>query len=140
MRTPWFALLCLAPLLPACLPADSRTETVAAAALSCVPQTLSRLYFGLDSPHGPVTDTSWQGFVADDVSPRLPAGFTQLDARGQWRDDAGVLHSEASRVIEVVAADGLAHRQALAEIAGRYKQRFAQQSVLVTQSPTRACW
>jgi hypothetical protein len=133
-----FALACL---LPACgLQAPSPSTAVAAAALACRPQTLSRLYFGLETPHGPVSDAAWQSFVADEVSPRLPAGFTLLAARGQWRGDDGELHHEDSRVLEVVGHNVAADRQALAEIVGRYKLRFAQESVLLTQSPTRACW
>jgi hypothetical protein len=117
----------------------SPAAAVAQAALQCAPQTVSRLYFGLDSPHGAIGDAAWQDFVAQEIAPRLPAGFTLLAARGQWRAADGAVRSEDSRVLEVVGDDGLALRQSLAEIVGRYKQRFAQESVLVTQTPTRAC-
>jgi hypothetical protein len=130
----------LALLLQACVQAAAPSPAVAAVSMRCSPQTLSRLYFGLDSPHGPVSDAAWQDFVAQDIAPRLPAGFTLLAARGQWRADDGSVRSEDSRVLEVVGDDGLEQRHALAEIVGRYKQRFAQESVLLTQSPTRACW
>jgi hypothetical protein len=132
--------LCL--LLQACVQAasPSPSSAVAAASMRCSPQTLSRLYFGLDSPQGEVSEAVWQGFVAQEIVPRLPAGFTLLAARGQWRGSDGVVRAEDSRVIEVVGDDDPALRQSLAEIVGRYKLRFAQESVLVTQSPTRACW
>jgi Protein of unknown function (DUF3574) len=107
--------------------------------LRCTQQTTSRLYLGFDSPAGPVTDAAWQDFVDREVTPRLPDGFTVLVARGQWRGADGVIRKEDSRVLDVVAEDSVAHRQALAEIAGRYKLRFSQQSVLVTQSASRAC-
>jgi Protein of unknown function (DUF3574) len=96
----------------------------------CASQTHSRLYFGLDSPHGPLSEAAWQAFVDSDITPRLPEGFTWLAAKGQWRGDDGLIRREDSRVLDVVGEDSLSHRQALAEIAGRYKQRFAQQSVL----------
>jgi Protein of unknown function (DUF3574) len=127
--------LAVAPaLLAACVPATG------AATLRCSAQTVSRLYFGFDTPDGAVSEAAWQAFVQAEIAPRLPAGFTLLAARGQWRDDAGRVRQEESRVLEVVGDDGAAQRQALAEVVGRYKARFRQQSVLVTQSPARACW
>lgn len=137
------ASLMLALLLQACVqaaPPPSPAPAVAAAAQRCAPQTVSRLYFGMDSPQGAVSEAAWQDFVAQEIAARLPAGFTLLAARGQWRGSDGALRGEDSRVLEVVADDGLALRQSLAEIVGRYKQRFAQESVLLTQSPARACW
>lgn len=133
--------LALALLLSACVQSTpSPATTVADAALRCAPQTVSRLYFGLDSPQGAVSEAAWQAFVAQEIASRLPKGFTLLAARGQWRAGDGTVRSENSRVLEVVADDGLALRQSLAEIVGRYKQRFAQESVLLTQSSARACW
>lgn len=110
-----------------------------AAALRCAPQTLSRAYFGFDTPGGPVSEAAWQAFVDGEIAPRLPAGFTVLTARGQWRGDDGASRQEESRVLEVVGEDELAQRHVLAEIADRYASRFHQQAVLVTQSPTNAC-
>jgi hypothetical protein len=128
-------------LLQACVQAaPSPSPAVAAASLRCTPQTLSRLYFGFDAPPGAVSEAAWQAFVGDEIAPRLPAGFTLLAARGQWRGADGAVRAEDSRVLEVVGDDDAELRQSLAEIVGRYKQRFTQESVLVTQSPTRACW
>ena len=33
-----------------------------------------------------VSDADWSDFVAREVSPRFPDGFTGVDATGQWRD------------------------------------------------------
>jgi len=107
--------------------------------LRCTEQTLSRLYFGFDTPDGPVTDAAWLTFVQGDITPRVPSGFTLLAARGLWRGEDGASHQEESRVLEVVGRDDAAHRQALVEIVARYKTVFRQESVLVTQSPIRAC-
>lgn len=127
--------------LAACMQTSvaSPPAAVHAAGMRCAPQTLSRLYFGLDTPDGPVGDAAWQAFVSAEVAPRLPAGYTLLAAQGQWRDAHGAVKQEDSRVLEVVGDDGVAARQVLAEIVGRYKTRFRQQTVLVTQSPVRAC-
>jgi hypothetical protein len=134
-------LLCawvVLPLLPACT-APSSAPASSAGMLRCTAQTNSRLYFGLDSPDGPVSDAAWQDFVDREVTPRLPDGFTWWTAKGQWRGNDGVIGREDSRVLDVVAPNSVAHRQALAEIAGRYKTRFRQQAVLVTQSQARVC-
>jgi Protein of unknown function (DUF3574) len=123
--------------LAACVQPPSAAAS--AAGLRCSAQTLSRLYFGLDTPDGPLGEDAWQAFVQEEIAPRLPTGYTLLAARGQWRDAAGLVRQEESRVLEVVGDDGVAARQLLAEIVGRYKQRFRQQQVLVTQLPVRAC-
>jgi Protein of unknown function (DUF3574) len=107
--------------------------------LRCTAQTASRLYFGFDTPDGPVTEAAWRAFVQGDIAPRLPAGFTLLMASGQWQGEDGVSRQEDSRVLEVVGKDDAAHRQALVEIVARYKTVFRQESVLLTQSPIRAC-
>lgn len=41
-------------------------------------------------------------------------------------------------MLDVIGDDSVAHARALAEIAGRYKARFAQHSALLMQSSTRA--
>ncbi len=132
-------LLCVAAVLPMLLACTEPSSAAMTAGMRCTAQTTSRVYFGLDSPQGPVTDTAWQDFIDSDITPRLPDGFTWLAAKGQWRSPDGVIRREDSRVLDVVAEDNTLHRQLLAEIAGRYKTRFAQQAVLVTQSPTRVC-
>lgn len=144
-RAPVAMGLALAACLTLALPGCSRTHAMAPRAepqamlMSCTAQTLSRLYFGLDTPDGPVSEAAWQDFVRSDITPRLPAGFTLLAGRGLWRGADGVSRQEESRVLEVVGPDDAAHRQALAEIVARYKAVFRQESVLVTQAPVRAC-
>lgn len=132
-------LLCAAAALLLLQACEGPSDAAAAATLRCTAQTASRLYFGLDSPDGPVSDAAWRDFVDRDIAPHLPDGFTWLAAQGQWRGNDGVIRREDSRLLDVVAADSMSHRQTLAEIAGRYKARFNQQAVLVTQSATRVC-
>jgi Protein of unknown function (DUF3574) len=129
--------------LAACVQASMTTPSPTAAVLTadmrCTAQTLSRLYFGLDTPDGTLSDETWQAFVQAEVAPRLPAGYTLLRAQGQWRGAGGRVMQEDSRVLEVVGSNDLAERQTLAEIVGRYKARFKQQSVLLTRTSVRAC-
>jgi hypothetical protein len=134
--------LALMFVLPGCMKTQAEMPRAEPQAmlLRCSAQTASRLYFGLDTPHGPVTEAAWRTFVSGDIAPRLPAGFTLLVASGQWRGNDGVTRQEDSRVLELVGEDDAAHRQALSEIVARYKTVFRQESVLLTQSPIRACW
>jgi Protein of unknown function (DUF3574) len=126
--------------LAGCAPSAADTPLLAAAAgLRCQPQSVARLYFGAQMPDGVVDEAAWEGFVAGEVAARFVAGFTVLEARGQWRGEDGVVFSEHSRVLEIVGEDSLATRARLAELVAIYKQRFRQQAVLVTQTEARAC-
>jgi Protein of unknown function (DUF3574) len=135
---PVLLALAVLPLLPACL-APPSVAAPGASMLRCTAQTTSRLYFGMDSPDGPVSDATWQDFIDREITPRLPDGFTWWAAKGQWRGKDGAIGREDSRVLEVVAPNSVLLRQTLAEIAGRYKTRFRQQVVLVTQGDARVC-
>lgn len=124
--------------LASCAPSDAPDPPLRLS--TCTPQVQSRLYFGLDTPKGPLADAQWQAFVDEIVTPRFGAGLTVLEARGQWRDArSGATTREPSRVVEIVHADAPQRQRELAEIAAHYKARFGQQAVLVTQAPVRAC-
>jgi hypothetical protein len=107
---------------------------------ACSEGVMSRLYFGQATPSGAVTEAQWQAFVADSVTPRFPAGFTELRADGRWRDDRGAVIEERTRVVEIAHDTAPATRQRVRAIAFDYQHRFAQQSVLVTQSRTVYCF
>ena len=110
-----------------------------AALATCRPLTQSRLYFGLDTPDGTISDGAWDAFVDQAVTPRFPQGLTLLDAQGRWRDAQGAAAGQRSRVVELVHADSAADRRALSEVIHDYKARFRQDGVLLTQAPVRAC-
>jgi Protein of unknown function (DUF3574) len=116
------ALISLGAGLAACAdathpPHADAAEAAAVAGMRCSAQMQSRLYFGLSTPDGQLSEHQWQDFVDREISPRLPQGFTLLVASGQWRAADGRVQREASRVLEVLAQDSLALRQTLAEIA-----------------------
>ena len=94
------------------------------------------LYFGTDSPDGPVSDAQWQAFVEEVVTPRFPEGMTTWRAQGQWRGADGVIVREASHVLQLVRFGG-AGADAGAEIADAYRKRFSQEAVLRIQ--TQGC-
>jgi uncharacterized protein DUF3574 len=77
-----------------------------------------------------VSETDWKDFVAREVSPRFPDGFTVVDATGQWRDARrGSIVNESSKLIEIVLPGAGDDRIKIDAIADAYKQRFEQQSV-----------
>ena len=83
-----------------------------------------------------VSEADWHDFVAREVSPRFPDGFTVVDATGQWRDARrGSTVLESSKLIEIVLPGGDDDRIKVDAIAEAYKRRFEQQSVGLTIGP-----
>ena len=106
---------------------------------SCFEGAVSRLYLGQATPAGEVTDAQWRGFVAEAMTPRFPAGFTELQGHGHWRNDRGVLVEEETRIVEIAHDGSEVARERVRAVAVDYKRRFAQQSVLVTQFRSFQC-
>ena len=77
-----------------------------------------------------VGEIEWADYVAREVTPRFPDGFTVVDAAGQWRDArrGSILH-EGSKLIEIVLPGSDDDRAKIEAIAEAYKRRFEQQSV-----------
>lgn len=89
------------------------------------------LYFGRNRPDGgTVSDTEWQTFLNDVVTPRFPAGLTVMEAAGQWRGANGAVERERSAVLTVMHGGDDTARRLVGEVAGEYKQRFRQEAVL----------
>ena len=107
---------------------------------SCAEGVVSRLYFGQATPVGAVTSAQWRAFVAQSVTPRFPAGFTELQAQGHWRDDRGTAVEEETRIVEIAHDGASLSRAHIRAVASEYKTRFAQQSVLVTQFRSLQCF
>ena len=98
----------------------------------------STLYFGLSRPDGgQVEEAQWQDFLARDVTPKFPDGFTVLDGRGQWRDAKAVIISEATKVLIIVHPLSDENAQAIAELKAAYVKRFHQESVFQTDQDVR---
>ncbi|MGN6573298.1 MAG: DUF3574 domain-containing protein [Pseudolabrys sp.] len=110
---------------------------------SCAPPLTQHvrieLYFGM-SVHGrrPVSDREWARFVSHELTHRFP-GLSVLDARGAWRKGEHELR-EHSKLVVVVTEDGPATRNAIAEVADAYKQRFHQTSVGIVTQPVCAAF
>jgi len=98
--------------------------------------TVATLFFGRDiAGRGTVTDADWAAFAAAEVTPRFPDGFTASDGQGQWRDPAGRITHEPSKIVVIATepAPDLAPR--LAAVIDAYKTRFHQQSVGLLTTP-----
>ena len=77
-----------------------------------------------------VSEASWARFVATEVTPRFPDGFTVLDANGQWRaPGAQKISRERSKVLTIAMPPSADNDERLQKIIEAYKTRFRQQSV-----------
>jgi hypothetical protein len=126
----------------ACAP---RSDPVPGAApvVSCAPgdSALVRdvVYFGRNRPGGgTVSDTEWQGFLDQVVTPRFPGGFSVVEATGQWKGRSGVVERERSEMLTLLHTGSDADRRAVAELAAEYKRRFHQEAVLRERTPACA--
>ena len=89
------------------------------------------LYFGRNTPGGSeLSDSAWQQFVDEVVTPRFPAGLTTWDAAGQWRGASGKVEREKSKVLTLLHAGDSGSDHLVVEAIGEYKRRFAQEAVL----------
>jgi len=104
---------------------------------SSTPQLKTTLYFGMSRPKGSVTELEWQLFLRDEVTKRFPEGLTAWQAEGQWRNAAGTIDHEQSKVLLLVHPDTAAARQAIQDLIQTYRKAFDQESVLWESS--RVC-
>ncbi|MBS1063109.1 DUF3574 domain-containing protein [Gluconobacter wancherniae] len=80
-----------------------------------------------------IAASDWDDFVAKEITPRFPAGFTVLDSNGQWLDT--VRHTvtrEPSRIVWISTPDRRNLQHDLNAIRDAYKTRFDQQAVGLT--------
>lgn len=95
------------------------------------------LYFGRNRPGGTVSDSEWQSFLADVVTPRFPQGLTVMEGVGQWRSaDTSAVEQERSEIVTLFHPATEAARRSVHEIALEYKRRFQQEAVLRERTPT----
>ncbi|MEQ1765713.1 MAG: DUF3574 domain-containing protein [Pyrinomonadaceae bacterium] len=93
----------------------------------------TELYFGRNIPTGgTVSESDWQTFVDEIVTPRFPDGLTVLDADGQWRGKDGSIAREESKVIVLLYPRKIrkATNVKIEEIRAEYKKRFSQEAVM----------
>src|SRR4051812_448436 len=94
-------------------------------------QNERRLFFGRNIPGGgTVSDSGWIVFLAEVVTPRLPAGFVASRTEGQWRGADGATVREAGFVLEVEHPQGQPADSVFEAIGSEYCRRFRQEAVI----------
>ena len=90
------------------------------------PWVVADLLFGRAN----VSEARFARFLAAEVTPRFPKGFTVIDAKGQWRNPAGQkISRERSKVLMIAMPPAADNDERLQRIIEAYKTRFKQQSV-----------
>ena len=84
-----------------------------------------------------VSDADWDGFLADIVTPRFPAGLSVIDVAGQWQSDDGNIERERTKMLWVVAPPGPEALDLMNEVSAEYKKQFSQDAML--QMVTDTC-
>jgi hypothetical protein len=88
------------------------------------------VYFGTDTPSGPVTPDEWTRFLSETVTPRFPQGLSVWQASGQWRSASGVIVNEPTYILSLIHLDDIVTNKAVQDILASYKIRFQQEAVL----------
>jgi hypothetical protein len=98
------------------------------------PALVESLYFGAAKPNGVVTDNEWDSFVAKEIAPRFPDGFTIWPAEGEWRSADGGVVRERSHVLQVITFDDPSATAKLKSIIEAYELTFQQEAVMRIRS------
>jgi len=126
----WSATLLLAPIIGA----DAEPVTCGH---SQEPRIVAQLLFGCGKGDGGgITQADWSGFVADELTPRFPDGFTVIDSAGQWLNpQQGAIIKEASKVVEIVLPSDTYDAAKIDAVIDAYKHQFRMLSVgLIVQT------
>jgi hypothetical protein len=112
----------------------------AAAANRCRPPlepwTQVELYFGRDLGGGAVvSEEAFEDFLAEVVTPLFPDGLSVVDVAGQFRDSAGMIVREPTKLLSLLVPDAAGVAPDVETIVVAYKERFDQQSVLHAEQP-----
>jgi hypothetical protein len=98
----------------------------------------TELFFGTAKPDGSqISEDEWRKFLADEVTPRFPDGFTILPGYGQFRGANGEIVRENSFVLVILYSLNTrkSSRRKIEQIRRAYMKAFAQQSVLRVDFP-----
>ncbi len=96
----------------------------------------TELFFGLSrTGAADVSDAEWRDFVATQVAPAFPGGFTELTAIGHFRQ-GGMSQREPVRVLVILnPPEQAASTSSKLDLLGRtYCSRFGQDAVLRSDS------
>jgi hypothetical protein len=109
----------------------------ASASLEQTTWTRAEIICGLNkAAGGTVTDSEWQKFMDEEVTPRFPNGLTVLAGVGQWKGTDGNVEQESCRMI-ILFYDSVNDKgadQRIYHVAEAYGQQFGQETVLLSSS------
>jgi hypothetical protein len=118
-------------------PAEGAAMEAAGCSPSQEPRIVVQLLFGRGKGDGGgITQADWGGFVAHELTPRFPDGFTMIDSTGQWLSpQQGAIIREDSKLVEIVLPGNTYDASKIDAVIGAYKSQFHQQSVgLIVQT------
>ena len=85
---------------------------------------------------GIISEAEFQKFLDTEITPRFPDGLTVIDANGQFRNRAGIIIKEPTKILVLIYPNSPEKKQAIQNIINLYKSQFQQESVLrVTSTP-----
>jgi hypothetical protein len=128
MRTPSTVLAAFGPLL-----------VLAGCTLPGVPAEATRheIFFGLSRQGAAdVTGEEFDAFVAKEIVPLYPGGFTIVPATGYWRGEGGATAKESTRVLILHAEEK--DDAKLNKLCQKYAKQFGQEAVLRTRTGSRS--
>jgi hypothetical protein len=98
------------------------------------------LFFGRSiRGQGEVTDSAWDDFLAQVVTPNLPNGYTVFDGTGAWLNPATERTvQERTKILLVALPDTASQTAAIARIRQAYAAQFHQTLVGMTVAPACA--
>jgi len=91
-----------------------------------------KVYCGMSSKNGEVSEEAWKRFCDKHVSAAFPDGYTVLDATGYWRSGPDTTAKERTEVILVIAP--VDAREKVLSVARQYQKDFDQGAVLISSS------
>jgi hypothetical protein len=97
----------------------------------------TELFFGTAKPDGSaVSEAEWQKFLADEVTPRFPDGFTVIMSDGQFRQDGKIVREKSFVLIVLYPVKTRkASRRKIEQIRRAYVKAFQQKSVMRVDFP-----
>ncbi len=99
----------------------------------------TELYFGLrgigetgaEEDRGAWSEARWQRFLDEVVTPEFPAGFSVLDAYGQWKSARdGKIYGLVSKIVVILHAATPEDEARIERVRANFKTVTGQESVL----------
>ena len=95
-----------------------------------------KVFCGMSSRNGEVTEAAWSRFCDRYVSAAFPDGYTVIDAAGCWRSGSKTTEKERAKIILIVAPADAGEK--VRSVARQYRKQFHQEAVLISSSDAEA--